>query len=487
MRGSFLPFSLFRTKDLPETARPHYALEWRHLVGWGILAGVVEGNTSNIVAIKTFGASKLLADVVYVTPMLANVLALSLSAWSRGRPRMQMFSFYAAIACVLVASVAVTPASAGAWAGWVFAGQIALVRIFVAGLVTLRTTLWQLHYPESHRARIAGRLQTLRFLMGLLAAASAAMLFDAHATYYRFVYPSVALVGALSLIPLRRGREVRFEQEQAAAERAADTLVPRPGLVGSVREGLQILRSDRMFARYCTAQYLLGSAAFFIDPLIVWFVSTRLAFGYFASNLTLDVIPRLVTLLSIAPFALYFERVGILRFRVANSGIWLAGFTLTTAAVGLCSLPAADALLRSETWRSFAVSDPANMGVFSSSLAHLAELAGFAPLAIGIALLLISRVIVGLGQGGGSIAWNIGHLHFARDHKAEMYMNIHVALTGVRGLLMPFLATACYRLLDWYCFFIGVALAIAALLAFVRLARDDAAAAELTEPAPAPL
>ena len=498
-------FSLFGTKEVPAAARSHYAVEMQHLIGWGIFAGIVEGTTSNVVAIKTFHASDLLANVVYATPMVANILALSLSAISRGRPRVSMFIFFGAIATALLGSVAIVPANAGAWAGWVFAGQIALTRVFLAGLITLRTTLWQVHYPQSHRARIAGRLQTLRFFMGMMAGASVALLFDQHADYYRYVYPATALIGALSLLPMRRGREEAGDYNAQGALRddapaTADAVAaldddgelvaeaPRGGFLANLREAVLILRTDRQYARYCRAQYLMGSAAFFIDPLMILFVNKTLGFGYFAANVMLDVIPRIFTLISITPFARYFDRVGVLRFRVMNAAIWLAVFVLTTAAVAICSSSRPLTVLQSDAWQAanFAALWSGSAEAWDGVRALLRE-DGATLLGLGIALLVISRIVTGFGNGGGSIAWNLGHLHFAKGHTAELYMGIHVALTGVRGMVMPFVATALYHFIGWWSYFVAVGLGIAALVLFRQLARDHArfAASEIIVPEPA--
>ena len=61
--------------------------------------------------------------------------------------------------------------------------------------------------------------------------------------------------------------------------------------------------------------------------------------------------------------------------------------------------------------------------------------------------LALGRVITGIVNGGGSLAWQLGHNDFApRDQLAD-YMGIHVTLTGVRGAFAPFLGMALY--LGW--------------------------------------
>ena len=102
------------------------------------------------------------------------------------------------------------------------------------------------------------------------------------------------------------------------------------------------------------------------------------------------------------------------------------------------------------------------MGVWGRSMLPLA-----------IAILLIGRILSGLGRGGGAIAWNIGHLHFAREHQAELYMGIHVALTGVRGLLIPLLGWTANLYLGYWSFGIALVLSGTSFMLFRRMAAAD--------------
>jgi hypothetical protein len=64
-------------------------------------------------------------------------------------------------------------------------------------------------------------------------------------------------------------------------------------------------------------------------------------------------------------------------------------------------------------------------------------------------LLYVSAVIQGLAFGGGVLAWNLGHLDFAPAHRASEYMGVHVTLTGLRGLIAPFLAVGIWKGLEY--------------------------------------
>jgi hypothetical protein len=55
--------------------------------------------------------------------------------------------------------------------------------------------------------------------------------------------------------------------------------------------------------------------------------------------------------------------------------------------------------------------------------------------------------VCGITNGGGSLAWQLGHNDFAPRDQLSAYMGIHVTLTGVRGAFAPFLGMALY--LGW--------------------------------------
>jgi hypothetical protein len=234
--------------------------------------------------------------------------------------------------------------------------------------------------------------------------------------------------------------EARDLSLQRRAQAASDALRPRSRwrtLSTSVGESLMILRRDRMFARYLAAQFLLGSANFLAEPTLNIVLVKQLGWGYFVSSGLMDVLPTVVMLVAVHYWATYFDRVGAVQFRGASSITWLVGFALSAAAVLL-----------------------------------IPRLGGASAAVIG--LLVAARFFNGIGRGGGVIAWHIGHLHFAPREDAESYMSVHMALTGVRGIAMPFVALGIHKLAGH-----GAVLVVAVLVAavgtvmFHRLARDD--------------
>lgn len=442
-------FDFLVSDDIPLLARVNYRLERNHVLGWGVVTGLIEGNTASIVVAKTFHASDLLIAVVLATPMLANLLSLAWGVLIRGRPRQRTFVLLAAATLIATMSVAFTPADWQPWGGWLFAAQVALGRTFLAGIVTLRSSMWSINYPTHLRATITGRIQGLRFLSALLATLSIMSLFSHDAALYRWVYPAVGLIGALSLIPAMRMR-VRWERRELRAYRAARTRQER-SFVAGLRESLGILQQDRAFARYCTAQYFLGSANLMLDAVLNIIVTKRLFFStsggpqpfdHLSASVVMDLLPNVVMLYFLPITSRQFDRVGVLRFRISNSAVWLASCAAATAAVALFA------------WN------------------------GYAATTAGLVVLGLARLLNGLGRSGGAVAWNLGHLHFARREQADLYMGIHVALTGLRGIIMPFVGLLAYKWLDWGALLIATILALVALEMFRRLAEAQGAAEE---------
>lgn len=399
---------------------------------FGIFAGIIEGNTSAIVVSKTFHASNFLITLAYATPMIANLMSLLWGAVLRGRRRQPVFMALAAGAIVSFASVGLTDSHWTVWGGAIFVLQLALSRIFLSGLITVRTSMWGVNYPSSHRAQITGRLQTLRFLMGLFATAGISQLFSLNAEHYRWIYPLVGIIGLISLLPIR-GMRVRGEAAELA-HWTRENGEARAGLWMNLKQAVRVLREDRPFSRYCTAMFFLGSSNFMIDPVMVIITTKRLNYDYFTSSSMLDLLPNLVMLFSIPAWARLFDRDGVVRFRVINSAMWTTAAALAAAGLALLTYPA---------------------------------LAG-----AGIVLLWASRLFNGLGRGGGSIAWNLGHLHFADRRDADLYMGIHVGLTGLRGMIMPFIAGWLYEQVGAGVLLIAFSLAVMSIVLFHRLDRS---------------
>jgi hypothetical protein len=94
-------------------------------------------------------------------------------------------------------------------------------------------------------------------------------------------------------------------------------------------------------------------------------------------------------------------------------------------------------------------------------------------------LLFVMACVTGIADAGGALAWNLGHNDYAKDHNAAQYMGVHVTLTGIRGLIAPFLGVGIYNLLEhghagWgvWTFLPCLMLNVSGAIGFVRMRRE---------------
>jgi len=84
-----------------------------------------------------------------------------------------------------------------------------------------------------------------------------------------------------------------------------------------------------------------------------------------------------------------------------------------------------------------------------------------------LVLLTIAMTLLGVAVGGGKIVWSLWVTKIAPDEKASSYMSVHMALTGFRGTLAPFIG---YWILSQsaptYVAVVGMVLIVVSILLF---------------------
>ena len=436
---------LFRTSSIPAEARHNYLCELQHYVLWIGLSGTIDINFNSIVAKKTFGASDALTTLIWAIPVLTNILNVVWGALLRGRRRIPAMMVVAAGVCLCVSSIAFTPAEGGAW---LFAIQLVFTFILWSGLTTLRASLWQMNYPKSHRAQLAGRIQMLRLVGAMAVPMILGCWYDVDPQAYRYVYPAAGVIGLLSLIPLSRIKVPREARERVTirhhlAEQKAQAKKPRNSLVHALYDAWAIMRDDHVFRAYMIAQFLLGGANFFTEPTLLLIVTEDLGLSYFESALIMTVFAALVTVLATPFWSPFFDRVGIFRFRVWNSGAWALSYGAIAVAMLVLSLP----------WTTNIVT-------------------------VAILFIVLARFLRGVAASAGQLAWPLGHLAFAQPHNANLYFGVHVGLTGLRGATMPLISQILQKTIGNVILGGGLLLAFAAHIMFRRLVHHDAHLAE---------
>ena len=451
---------LLRVRSLPFLSRRNYFYEFQQLLPWSVLVGLVEGQFGSIVVSKTFEGSELLVAIATATPIAAMLSSLVWGMLCIGRPKIRLAVLFSSGTALCAGTAGAIPTSSTG-AIW-FICQMAAAQVLLAGMITVRSALWKSNFPHSIRGQVVARLQSVRFIMAISTVLTAAAVCDHDPSSYRFIYPIAAASGLLGIWLLRkihiRGERNELRRANRAPEDGdarplpitpfAVTALLSPGHVFG--QMYRVLRDDRRFRKYCFAQLLIGIANLMTFAIIVLVVTRDLQLGvrseFWISTALIMALPRLVMLGSFRRWGRLFDRLGVVRFRVVNVFCWIASLAF---------------------------------GMAATLVVVTAEQFGPAHFLIAILLFTCRGITQGLGYGGGALAWNLGHLHFARPEQAEIYMGIHVSLTGLRGLIAPLTGMwlwQTFQAIHWpvgLVWVIALILSCCSLVVFAAMARQE--------------
>ncbi|MGP1310995.1 MAG: hypothetical protein ACTS27_12435, partial [Phycisphaerales bacterium] len=270
------------------------------------------------------------------------------------------------------------------------------------GIITGRSDVWRENYARGARARVTGKLTTVATLAASVTTVCIALSMrsyeggpDAPLSPHRYVYAAAAL---LALVGVWSYAHIRWRRRSVAirAERRADE--DTPGIAHGARQMLDVLRNDRDYRRFMVAQFVLGVPNLAAQPVFLIALKEQTTLGAGEKIVLTQILPFLIPVVAIPLWARMLDRMHVVRFRTYHAWTF----------------------------------------VFSNGLMALGFLLGSVP------ILYLSRIALGLGNGGAMIAWNIGHHDFAKRDLATIYMGVHVTLTGVRGAIAPFIGAALY-------------------------------------------
>ena len=350
---------------------------------------LLEGGVVGVIAAKVYQVSPLTLAIISAAPMFAN---LSSFAWNRvasGRPKVSLACLLQVGILLCVLAVAIAPINdTGAV---VLVASMIISRILVAGLVTIRSVIWSLNYARSKRAQATGQLQMIASLVTVIIASAVGPFLDRYPDGMPWLYAVGVLAGLIGIAFFRRVTVIG-EAEHLQTESEASS--QRRQSVSFVR----ILRNDRRFAKYQMSMFAAGFGNMLIEAPLIFLITRELSASYATSIALTMVIPFTISLVSLPLWARYLDRVHVAQFRARQSLLWVVALILTMLG----------AVLGSILW------------------------------------LAISRVVMGIARGGGSLAWQLGHNDFAKPDQLSAYMGIHVTLTGVRGAIAPLLGMLLY-------------------------------------------
>jgi hypothetical protein len=444
----------FRARNQPYMVRLSYTYELRSAFTYPLAASLADGSFTGVVAAKYFNAPPVLIAVITAAPMFGNIMAMVWSELAKDRRKVPFVNLLQAGVVLSIAAVPLTYFMAPEAGAWVFAGMIIFARLMASGIVTLRSVIWRMNYPRQSRGQIIARITVAATAVLALTTFAGSAWLDRNPNAYIYLYPLAAMLGAIGIWQfsnirvrtegqmLRRRRQSLYtpRPESLAQTDEANVMNYQPqgrvGLRGFFADALHVLRTDREFRAYQRWQFTSGFSFMMFAPALLYMVSTEMTdrrTEYLLAIVVLQLIPLLTSLISTQLWAPLFDRVHITVFRVFQTSVSVAA-QATLFAGAMYGLYYSD---RNALW-----------------------------------IIAAAQVLIGISNGGGNLAWNLGHNDFATAEKSATYMGVHVMLTGVRGCLAPFIGAWLYQA-PWmgrWVFGLSVAICMVSLAGFARMA-----------------
>lgn len=364
----------------------------------------IEGGVIGVFAKHAFASSverptlNLLVGLLAAMGELANILSFFWSSVGHARPKVKLMTMMYAIVVACIGLIALLPTTG--LAGII--GLLVLVlaaRVCWSGVITLRPTVWRANYPRETRMRAVAIISSIQVICTALVGMAMARALDFNPDAYRVFLPGAAACGLLGVIIFSRTRvrhETRLLRDEQA-EGGDKVMKPWRGPLAV----WEVLRRDKWYAQFMLWMFVLGFGNLTVMPTMVIALKEDHGLGYFHSVLITASIPGLMTLVGIPVWRRFLDRTHVVNFRAIHSWTFVIASVFYTIGAATHDLP----------WY------------------------------------FIAAGLMGFGFGGGSLAWNLGHVDFARPSETSKYMATHVTLNGLRGLLAPLSVTAAYEML----------------------------------------
>lgn len=410
--------------SLPRMCRPAYRRELLSsaLVPFYIVC--LNPEVIGTIAKRVFDAGEHLVATLAASPHIGHLSVAATSRFLNRRDRVHAVVALriGILLCVgAIALMPISPVGAIVVTGIVIVGQC----LMAAAWVALSDT-WKTNYPRSHRATIAARFFLVITLASSILGLAIGESMGRTDFGFRAVFLAGCAIGAIGIVAFGRIRwrarkiELKTERRAHRAKRAH-----------GVREMYRVLRDDGAYRRYMVAQMVMGIPNLAATAPFIIALDDSLGMADAPALLLTFLVPLLSTLVALPLWARLLDRTHIVQFRVIHSWTFVFAHAFTCAGILTANLP----------------------------------------------LLLLGRISTGVGMAGGRIAWTMGHLDLAPPDRAGLYMSIHVMLTGLRGVIAPYVGVLLFAgapslllpALGGWAFAIFGALSMAGALLFLRL------------------
>jgi MFS family permease len=396
----------FAPAQMSRPARRAFALEFAATCCVMLAVATIDGGVIAVFAKQTFSGQvsstflNVMVGLLGATSEFANILSFVWSGIGQGRPKARFIAGLQAGMVFAIALLAIIPTQ-GSRGLWLLLALVLASRICWSGMVTIRPTIWRANYSPDVRGYVVGLLSAAQVFITAIIGMGLAFALDYEPDAYRKYLPAACVVGFFGVFLSSRVR-VRRESRLLREETQESPGIMKPWHGPAVV--FKVLRKDKRYAQFMLWMFILGFANLTVLPTLVISLKEEYGFGYLRSILITSSIPCLITLIAIPVWRRFLDRTHVVLFRSIHSWTFVfAGVAYTAGA----------AMHHHRDWA--------------------------------LICYLLGAVLMGVGFGGGSLAWNLGHVDFARPSQTSQYMATHVTLNGIRGLIAPITVAFAYE------------------------------------------
>lgn len=395
LAGAVLSFS---PSSMPLFSRRSYAIEAVTTFFFAITLAVIEGGVIGVYTKQTYSGVvpqstlNIAVAVIGVSFEIANLVSFVWSSVSVGRAKIPLINTLQTAVVMLVSGIALIPRSSAGLG--ILMAVVMIARVCWSGIITIRPTIWRANYAPRVRARIVGKFSTLQQVIVAVVGIMLGATLDHSSGASPVLMTVLAGLGLVGVWATGKQR-VRGGPAAIRAEVSGGVLRPwqGPGIVW------KILRGDARFAQFMIAMFILGFGNLMLTPILVIILKEQFGQGYLGGILVTTAIPSTVMPLAIPLWARFLDRAHVVRFRSIHGWTFVLSISIFVAAI----------------------------------LLHRME------------VMYVGAIVQGVAMGGGSLAWNLGHVDFAPPAQVSHYMATHVTLNGLRGLISPIFAVSIYE------------------------------------------
>ncbi len=291
---------------------------------------------------------------------------------------------------------------------WILAAALFIAQVCFSQLPGFMIQVYSRNYGSTERGKRLSWNFILSALIGMVLSYGGGSYLDAESADPGLIFKLMGVVALASALAL--------------------SLIPSQPLGKGKRthgliDSLVLLKEDRLFASMLLAWMIMGLGIIMTLPLRIEYLSGNSGLNLTNEQIALVtvIIFSIARILSSRFWGELFDRVRFLFFRISLNLILIAATLVYFHADGLTGVS-------------------------------------------------LGAALAGVGVGGSKIAWSLWVTKLAPDGMEARYMGVHVALTGLRGALAPFLGYWLLGILGYHgVAWFSVALVTLSTLLFVRL------------------